>query len=275
MGYKLICTDMDGTLLNDNKEISLENRIAIKDAMDEGAIIVLCTGRLFTFAKYYAQGLGVNTPIIASNGAYIREQQSNNILYKCPLGVENSLCVEEILKKYNINPHFNSSDTIFTGKISFSSENYLKLNERLKKEEQFKVEVVKDWEKTFFEYKEEILKCIAIDLDLDNIRNAKEEISNLGGLVVESSFYNNFEVMNKEVSKGKAVKLIGDYYGIKREEIICIGDNENDLSMIDYAGLGVAMGNSIDTVKAQSDFISSTNNEDGVAQVIRKFVLKH
>ncbi len=273
MSYKLICTDMDGTLLNDNKEISLENRIAIKNAIDNGVVIVFCTGRLFTFAKYYAQGLGVNTPIIASNGAYIREQQSNNILYKCPLGVENSFKVVEILKKYNINPHFNSSDTVFTGKISFSSESYLKLNQSLSKEEQFKVEVVKDLEKMIFEYKEEILKCIAIDMNLDNIKIAKEEIFNLGGLVVESSFYNNFEVMNKEVSKGKAVKLLGDYYGIKKEEIICIGDNENDLSMINYAGLGVAMGNSIDSVKAQSDFISSTNNEDGVAQVIRKFVL--
>ncbi|MBC8062057.1 MAG: HAD family phosphatase [Clostridiaceae bacterium] len=273
MKYKLLCTDMDGTLLNNNKEISEVNRKAIKRAVDTGIIVAVCTGRIFTFANYYAEILGIKAPVIASNGAYIKHAKSDEVLYKKTLGIENCRKIMQVLKKNGINPHFNSKDRILTGYISHSSESYLKFNENLDSQHQFKVKVIEDWESAFIKYEEDILKCIAIDNDLEKIRVAKEEISSIDSLEVVSSLYNNFEVMAKGVSKGKAVEFLANYYNIKREEIICIGDNENDLSMIDYAGLGVAMGNSSEEIKLKSDYITTSNDADGVANVIEKFIL--
>ena len=91
---------------------------------------------------------------------------------------------------------------------------------------------------------------------------------------VVSSRFDNFEVMNSGVSKGNAVKILADYYGISSEQVICIGDSENDLSMIKFAGLGVAMENGSKLVKDAAQYITASNNGDGVAKVIEKFVLK-
>jgi len=273
MKYKLLCTDMDGTLLNDNKEISKVNREAIEKAMSKGVIVALCTGRIFTFANYYAEILKIKAPVIASNGAYIRNGSQGEILYKSTLSIENCNKIMKVLNENGINPQFNSKDRIFTGQMSESSKMYLRFNESLDLEHQFKIKVIKDWESTFVNYEGEVLKCIAIDDSLEKIKAAREEISLIDSLEVVSSLYNNFEVMAKGVSKGNAVDILANYYNVKREEVICIGDNENDLSMLDYAGLGVAMGNSEEQVKLRADYVTTSNNEDGVARVIEKFIL--
>ncbi len=91
---------------------------------------------------------------------------------------------------------------------------------------------------------------------------------------VVSSHFDNFEVTGKGVSKGNAVKVLANYYGIDSEQVICIGDSENDLSMIKYAGLGIAMGNADENVKEAAKYITDNNNCDGVAKAIEKFVLE-
>lgn len=93
------------------------------------------------------------------------------------------------------------------------------------------------------------------------------------GIEVVSSYENNFEIMTNGVSKGRGVEILAAYYNIKPEEIICIGDNENDLSMIKFAALGVAMGNAPSSIKEQADYVTDTNDNDGVAKVIEKFIL--
>jgi len=90
---------------------------------------------------------------------------------------------------------------------------------------------------------------------------------------VSQSLKDNLEVMNKGINKGNAIRILAEIYGINREEIIAIGDNENDISMIEYAGLGIAMGNAVDTLKERADYITGNYDEDGVAQAIEKFVL--
>ena len=273
MSYKMLCTDMDGTLFDDNKNISERNKRAIAEAVERGIKIVVCTGRLFTSADYYADFIGVKAPVIASNGAYIREKDRDEVIYKCTLGYDRSKKVLDIVKKYGIYPHFNSCDKVFTEKIIYSSENYLKYNKNLPKENQIDIEIVKDWDKVLKKYEDDLLKLIVNDKDIDKIAKAKSELKAIEDIEVVSSYFDNFEVMAKGVSKGRAVEIMSGYYNIPREEIICIGDNENDISMIEYAGLGVAMGNGEDAVKSTANYITDTNNHDGVAKVIEKFIL--
>ncbi|OJT75988.1 hydrolase, partial [Clostridioides difficile] len=118
----------------------------------------------------------------------------------------------------------------------------------------------------------EILKCILFSENVDSLREAKEEFKKQEDLEVVSSGKINFEVMSKGTSKGIAVKKFCDILGIDSEEVICIGDNENDISMIKFAGLGIAMGNATDEVKSMADFVTDTNVNDGVAKALRKIL---
>lgn len=273
MKYKLICIDMDGTLLNKTGEISEKNLEAIKMASENGVNVAVTTGRLFTSANYFADLLGVKTPVIASNGAYIREKSSDKVIYKSLLGYDNAIKIVEILKNFNLYPHFNTYDSIFTEKLINSSLFYSKLNETLPEDRRIKIHIVEEWQRVLKENESEILKCIVIDKDIEKIKKAKEEINKIETVEVVSSLKKNFEIMSKGVSKGKAVEMLANYYGINKSEIICMGDNENDLSMIKYAGLGIAMGNAEDFVKESADYITDTNENDGVAKAIEKFVL--
>lgn len=271
--YKLFCTDMDGTLLNSKGEVSDENKDAIKKAHEKGVKVVICTGRLFTSANYFADLIGVKAPVICANGAYIREKDRDEIIYKSVLGLENCRKVLDVLKKYDIFPHFNTPDTVFTKRIIYSSASYEKINKTLPEDRRINIRVVEDWDNIFKENYNEILKCIAIDEDREKIQKAKLELQGYDDLEVVSSSSNNIEIMCKGSSKGRAVKILAEYLNVKSEEVICIGDNENDKSMIDYAGLGIAMENGDNSVKEIADFITDTNDNNGVAKAIEKFIL--
>lgn len=272
MSYKLICIDMDGTLLNSNNEISKRNLEAIKKASEMGVQVAISTGRLFVSANYYADLIGVKTPIIASNGAYIRDKNTDKVIYRSLLGYENCKKLMEVIKKYDMYPHFNTYNSIITEKLVHSSKFYSKMNESLPQDRRINIVITQNWTESLKEYGDEILKCIIIDKDYEKLKLAKEELSK-EELEVVSSFTNNIEVMSKGVSKGNAVGVLAKQYNISKEEVMCIGDSENDLSMIKFAGMGVAMGNGNELIKENSDYITDTNNEDGVAKAIEKFVL--
>jgi len=274
MDYKLICIDMDGTLLNDEKKISENNIRAIRLASGKGVRIAVCTGRIFTSADFFSELLGVKSPVIASNGAYIREKDRDEVVYKATLGVEKCKKLLSVFRQYNLYPHYYTSDIVFTEKLIHSSIFYQEVNKTLPKDKQVKIIVVKDWNEIFEKYENEIFKGIAVDEDLEKLQSAKNTLRNMEDFEVVSSRFDNFEVMNKGVSKGNAVKVLANYYGINSEQVICIGDSENDLSMIKFAGLGVAMGNGSQVVKEAAQYITDSNNCDGVAKVIEKFVLE-
>lgn len=273
MKYKLICVDMDGTLLNSEKKISERNIEAVKRATEKGVQIVICTGRMFTSAKYYAELLGIKAPVISANGAYIREKDSNEVIYKSVLGKENCRKILEVVKKHGLSPTFHTTDSIIIDSMNSPYLDYMKLGSNIPENRDIGIKMVEDWEETFSMLEDEITKCITIDSDLDRLYAAKQELASISELEVVSSFSTNFEVMIKGVSKGRAVEVLAGYYNLRRDEVICIGDNENDISMIEYAGLGVAMGNSQERIKKIADFVTDSNDEDGVAKVIEKFII--
>lgn len=273
MKYKLICVDMDGTLLNSKKRISERNLKAINQAHDKGARFVVATGRIFVSANYYGDIIGVKTPIIASNGSYIREKDMDKAIYEEYLNKSECTIILNLLKQYNIMPQFYSTDTIYTEEIKHSALIYSKANETLPKNRQVEIKIIKQWE-NLFDKGLDLIKVMVVDDNKENVKAAKDDFLKLNKFEVVSSMNGSFEIMKKGTSKGEAVKKICEYYGIDKNEVICIGDNENDLSMIKFAGLGVAMGNAEEFVKKQADYITLSNEEDGVAHVIEKFVLK-
>ncbi|MBB6696727.1 Cof-type HAD-IIB family hydrolase [Clostridium algidicarnis] len=274
MKYKMICTDMDGTLLNTNKEISDKTKEAIKRADEMGVHVVLSTGRMFNSANYYASMIDIKTPIISANGAFIRDRSKEDVIYKNVLGKENCKILLEILKRHKIHGHFHTPSALFSDKLVFSAKIYDDMNKDLPEDNKIEINIIKDnWDEVFEKNEESIVKCIGIDEDVEKVKRAKIDMLKVKGIEVVSSYENNFEIMTKGVSKGRGVEILAAYYNIKPEEIICIGDNENDLSMIKFAGLGVAMGNAPSNIKEEADYVTDTNDNDGVAKVIEKFIL--
>ena len=275
MKYKLICIDMDGTLLSDKHEVPELNKEMIKRATEKGVKVAISTGRIFTSAKRYSDLIGTDTPIIASNGAYIREKDKDEVIYESNLSKEQFYKILEVIKKYNLNVYFNTCDTMITESAIPDNHAYKTMDADLAEEYKIKFKENADFDKVFDEFNGKVLKAICIEEENKEVLNkAKEEMQKHDDLEVVSSWHNNFEVMPKGTSKGNAVKILAKMLGIDREDVICIGDSENDLSMIKYAGLGVAMGNALDIVKENADYITDTNSEAGVGKVIQKFILE-
>lgn len=122
-------------------------------------------------------------------------------------------------------------------------------------------------------FKKDILKFVIIEEKnpsiLDEIR---KELRKVQGIKITSSWPNNIEVMNEGVDKGNAVKILAEKMNIDREDIIAFGDNYNDIEMIKFAGLGVAMGNAEEFIKQEADYVTDTNQDSGVAKAIYKFL---
>ena len=274
MTYKMVCIDMDGTLLGKSKKISKESKEVIKTIHDKGVEIVITTGRIYNNAAYYSHLLGVKSPVIAANGAIVMDKNNNKIIYEN--NIETDVCVRliELLYKMNFFFHFYTLDSIYCrDKLTkISTEIYMTKQvgfDNLK----IKYHIIKnleEWKDFFKRTNGQITKCIAFSPKPSKIIELKKELDNMEEVVYFGSGSRSVEINSRGVSKGRGVKALADYYGFKREEIVCIGDNENDISMIEYAGLGVAMGNAIDEVKELADYITDTNKENGVAKAIKK-----
>jgi len=277
--YKMLVTDMDFTLLNKEKKVSVRNREAVKAAIEKGVHMVVATGRIYTSARIYARLLGVRTPIIASNGAIIREaafnnpEDTENTIYKDTLNAETIKKMIELSHKYGFFCHFFTEDTIYAEKLVNVSLRYTEWNKYLGEEDKVKIVIADDIEKALVQDNVKILKGIVVDNDSEKIQSFRNEIEGTGIVSATQSMNNNLEMMNKGVTKGSAVKILAQMYGIDRKEIIAIGDNENDMSMIEYAGLGIAMGNAEESLKNVADYITGDYQEDGVAEAIERFIL--
>lgn len=274
MKYKMIVMDMDGTLLDNKKTVSHKNKEALKKAASLGVKIAISTGRVFSSARIYGDIIEVNTPIISFNGAYIREKDEITPIHEKKLGVNNIKEIIKIVHKNGLNCHFYGTDVIYTEKLEFITAFYHQYNKDLEEDKRVTINMIKKdgWEEVIKNHHNEILKGIVATKDLQKLAKVREEMEKLP-VSISSSNYDNFEIMGEDTSKGHAVEILTKHFGLDREEVIAMGDNENDISMIKYAGLGVAMGNATEETKAAADFVTLTNEEDGVACVIEKFIL--
>lgn len=269
---------MDGTLLNSKHEVSERNKEALKKAKELGVNIAIATGRLFCSARYYSDIIGVNTAVIASNGAYIKTNYEDTALLENPMPKDVAIKIYNIVKKYGLSVNFNSWDTLIREYPVPKTHAYYVMNKILPEEKQVKFIINSDnFVNALEAFEGNILKGIVIEEkeNKDHLWAAKKELKSIFGdkLHIVSSGNDNFEVMIGSSSKGNAVAHLAKSLNLSPEEVMCIGDSENDLSMINFAGIGVAMGNGLDLLKNAADYITDTNNNDGVAKAIENFVL--
>jgi len=270
---KLVCTDLDGTLLDDKKEISERNRDSLKKAIEKGAHVVITTGRFYGMAKEYAKDLGLDSILISTNGAYVKSLTDDIELSKSILGYNNCLDIYRILLKYNLKPLFSDHETIYYDDVYCMMKFNEDVNGKRADMGRTMLKEIKDWSELFEDRKDDLLKCLIINQDPVIMAKAREELETYPELEIVSALKDSFEIMYRGVSKGEAVKIVAKHYGITKDEVMCIGDGENDLTMIKYAGIGVAMGNAEDCLKEHANYITADNNLDGLAKAIESHVL--
>ncbi len=270
--YKLVAIDMDGTLLNSKGTVSDRTRQAIYDAGKRGVYVVLATGRILKSAMNHAVKLNLKRPIISSNGALIVDE-NKNILYQKPMKTESVRSIIEIGQGENIYFHFYSDDSFYSNIYIEEVINFYNTEDSKKSGDDIKINIFNSVDEITSNKDLDVYKFLFIDDDRKKLDNLKLKLNDVQDISICSSWGNNLEVMEREVSKGRGLEYLCKSLNISANEVIAIGDNENDISMVEFAGLGVAMGNGVEKVKSISDLITSSNDEDGVAKVIEKYIL--
>ncbi|WP_312473277.1 Cof-type HAD-IIB family hydrolase [Neobacillus sp.] len=269
MKYKLICIDMDGTLLNNKFTIPDENIRALKEAMEKGVKIALVTGRPFNIASYFKRFLGDDVLTVGTNGTYYKYGE---VLYKKTLSADEIETIYNIVEKHKLTAYFKGHNIVLSNEKIPENHQYKMIDTYLNDEEKMNLFDNCSLQFTLENHNENICKCIVFSDDTEAVNKAKQELKQYNILEVVSSHVNNFEAMQLGTSKGIAVKSLCDNLNVKPEELICIGDNENDLSMLQFAGLGIAMGNAPEEIKLQADYVTDNNVNCGVAKALDLFL---
>ncbi len=270
--YKLICIDVDGTLYNDEKNIPEENRVAIQEARKKGIFIAITTGRMYHYGDLYGGMLGIDTITIASNGAFVKYQEE--VLNHQRLSHEDLMFMKDKIDKYKLFAHYNTWNALVCNGDLGDGNGYIAANKKLSPQNKIDIVVTEDLESEFLKRKDQFLKAIVLSKgNHEALTNLIEELKDHPRLGLVFSSKDNLEIFRKDVGKEVGIEALIRKLGITKKEVMAIGDAENDLTMIKYAGLGVAMGNASDDVLEAADYITETNNHAGVAKAIRKFCL--
>ena len=283
---KLIASDMDGTLLNAQMQISPKNIKAINYAQKMGVEFLVATGRTRNEALPLLQKAGLNTGYININGAQVYDRQGNLVIEK-PISRDKALAVINILKKSGSYFEVVSGEHVYSDsrirRISNVSDLLVDLNKHLSlksvvsfaggSDQVLNVIFVDSFNQLFEDPNFKVMKFVVFNpAGPQAFKNIREEIKNLGGLIGTASSSTNLEINNESAQKGIALLDYGKAKNISPNEIMAIGDNFNDESMIKMAGIGVAMENAVPEIKNLASFITKNNNDAGVAHAIYSFI---
>ncbi|MFD2629782.1 Cof-type HAD-IIB family hydrolase [Oceanobacillus kapialis] len=282
---KLIATDLDGTLLNEEGKVSQKNAEAIKKATDFGIQVVVATGRSYEAASKPLQEVGITAPVICLNGANTYSK-NKELLREAPLGRETAKDVQKHCEEENIYFELFTNEGVY----STSREKFIQVmidilksanpdmtedEIRVGAEHRFQNEEVQfiDHYATLFERDDlTVYKILAFSLDDKKLKDLFINLDVNPDLAITSSGEVNLEFNHPDAQKGIALEALAKSMGINMDEVMTLGDNFNDVSMLTMAGRGVAMGNAVEEIKALCKYTTKSNEEHGVAYAIEEML---
>lgn len=264
--YKAVFIDMDGTLLKSDHSVSEVNRVAIDKLLQKGILVVIISARPLHGILPISKGIvGDDMPIVSLNGSYILHK--NEIIYQAAVSLEDTISIHNEISVHQVSPMYYSQ-----------MDWYAEIeNDRIKKEQKITPVTIKiqPFENTVREWENKNTgpNKILIAGDKELIKTIEDRLNVLhaGKLNIYKSQATYLEVMSLQASKAKAIEFLIGKYGIDKNEIMAIGDNYNDKGMIEFAGMGVAMGNAPEEIKLVADHVTDTNNNDGVAKALHLY----
>ncbi|MDO4554969.1 MAG: HAD family hydrolase [Lachnospiraceae bacterium] len=268
MRYRLICADIDGTLVNRQGLMTEENRQAIRRLEEENVIFAICSGRMLRAVELMADFYGIESYIVCSNGAIVTDYKKKETIYHSWMSEEEMKEIFDYAKKYNCMIGLNTREgMIYNDKNCIEEGIYTNANQ-LYGTENKKIELCRTKEYQEKSRMKNIAKISLWTRNQQDYLTLWNEIEQTGHFTMAHAMPVNIELTRKGVSKWGGIEKIMERNGIKREEVLCIGDTMNDYEMIVNAGLGVCMENGMKKLKEASDYITKSNDDSGVAFVI-------
>lgn len=288
MSIKLIVTDMDGTLLNENIEVTNRAREAILKAQNAGIDFAVATGRTVESGYSLIKEQGITCPFIELNGARLFDE-NERLQFTRQMKKDDVKTLVDILNHYDVHNQFITQEGTYTNRtmedyiLSFKAV-FKNINKSLTEEEaaayatermeKFKVNMVDNYDFLHLDTGIQVLKSMANagdDLNLlREVQNTVEE--ELPDLIVTSASTLNIEINHVHANKGKAVAEYAESKGYSADEVITIGDNINDLTMLEWSNHSYAVANGHDFAKEAANYIAPSHADDAVAQIIERVV---
>lgn len=262
--YKLIAIDVDDTLINDDKVVTQATQKALEQAIAQGVKVTLATGRMYASAQAIAKQTGLNVPLITYQGSLVKNLLDGHVLYERAVPADAARKIHEYCAAHGLHLQLYIDDQLYVKEDNDKTKSYAGLSK-------IPYIVEPDFDKLIDKPSTKMLIIDEPDF-LDNLADILRDL--VGEQVhITKSKPHFLEMTHKEATKGHALQHLADHFGCDISEVIAIGDSWNDREMLEVAGLGVAMGNAVPSLKEIANYVTFSNNEDGVAHVIEKFVL--
>ena len=283
---KMIASDMDGTLLSSHLAISETNKEAVLEAQAQGIEFMVATGRAYSEAKPALDDAGIKCCMITGNGAQIFDENGEAIV-TFSIDKKTTKEIMTTLREKNLYFELMTTNGVYAESQPQRVENFATLLANQLPHLTFKMAIamasthlnmlpvhyINNYDDLLVDDSVEILKVIAFsDEGPKLLRPIADELEANGPLYVTASFPNNIEINHKDAQKGNAVKLMAEKRGIGLEDVMTIGDNFNDISMLKVAGVSFAMGNAEEDVKKIAKYEADTNMNHGVGKAILRAI---
>ena len=264
--FKVLVSDYDGTLINDDGKITKATFEAVQEFMRRGGTFVVCTGRMTGGIDHKLKKDGFNCLLASFNGGELVDLQTDKVLYSKPIDTSISIRLFEFFESLNLQGFCYHNGTFVCTKNNNRKEFYQSMQGKPpilvdKVSEYIKQNNVKSVKILVFDDKEKL------DKHYEAIKNAFTELQ-----VIRSNDF-HIDINIKGVNKGNALNLIANQLGCELDDIIAVGDNGNDVPMLKQAKFSVAMGNAPQAVKDVVDAVVSDNNSDGIKELIEKYCI--
>ena len=258
--YKAVFVDIDGTLVDENKNVSFKTMNAIKKAKESGIEVIICSGRPRYSSIAFQELCDASKYLICTNGSEIYDCNTHQVLYKSAIDIEDCKVLYEFIE---------ANDMVI--KLGFGISRAVNKSEYIDKNE-----IVLDEDIETFLSKNDVVQITLSSVDYQKIEEIKAIIQSRPNIKVANEFtwevnsqkLHSVHCTNANISKGNAMAGLCKFLKIDLKQAVAIGDGINDISMIKMAGLGVAMGNASDEIKQVANMVTSSNEESGVGEVL-------
>ncbi|UCZ55052.1 Cof-type HAD-IIB family hydrolase [Bacillus shivajii] len=259
MSYKLLALDVDGTLLNQSGKLTTKTIEAVKKAYDSGIHVVISTGRSLDQTRPILDELGIEGIIVSHNGATTLKTDTKEIIHEFSYDIKELTEIIEYCRRKDIHFYVCTAHNLYVERmddyqtklfkkynlVHTMHDNVLSINEKVAKFTVDDQQRVDGWR----------------EINIENLRKSSD------------GFFQ--DIVHPQAHKASALEQVLRKLGVGKLEMIAIGDYYNDLEMIEYAGLGIAMGNAPDDFKEKADAVTSSNDEDGVYHALEKYLFSN
>jgi len=264
MKYKILATDMDGTILRDDKTISEETINAVSEFHKAGGYLIIASGRPYPAMKGYLKDLEPNAPIVTYNGAKIVDPGDGHVLFEEGMLGEDAIRIMKEGEKRGHTVIVWTDDILYGNELNKNMEIYV-----------YGTDTIPLKYDSADYFKDRSVTKIILNDDPEKISVTMKdmEVFGLKGTTWATSGPEYLEFFSSKVSKALSVDRVAGMLGLSRKDVCAVGDGRNDLEMIEYAAFGVAMQNAPEDVRDRADHVTDSNEENGVAKLIREHIL--